>query len=191
MYHRAMRSHGILKDTLATCTLCAKHKPGKPGETPLYTQIETKGDTIEFYVPFRMKRHELASLLRGADSPDALDKAICGVRSQRSLLEVATDLLAFEHMRKAIPGLEGMLGDPVWLILLDLFVRESHGKTTSVSSATIASGAPATSALRYITTLTSIGIIIRRAHPNDERSALLSLSNDARSAICSILKKAR
>lgn len=79
--HRAMRWHGILKDTLATRTLCAKHKPGKPGETPFYTQIEPKVDTIEFYVPLRMQRDELASLLRGTESPHTLDKAICRERS--------------------------------------------------------------------------------------------------------------
>ena len=155
---------------------------------PLRTDYEIEEDTVVFHIPVRLKRRDIATII--SESPKS--KLICHFDTRsRTLLEVAKDLLAYEHMRTNIPGLEGLLGDPSWQILLDLFVREGDGKATTVTSATIASGAPMTTALRYLTILGSIGFVIRRPHPHDERSVLLSLSNNARAAICNVLKNAR
>lgn len=156
----------------------------------MQSKFEEMGDFVLFHVPLRLPRKDLAMLLRDTDVPERWKSSVQDGQRYRSLLNIAQDLLAFERARKAIPGLEGMLGDPVWLILLDLFVREAEGKTTTVSSATLASGAPATSGLRYVTALTSMGFLKRARHPDDERSILLSLSNEARTAIGKILQKA-
>jgi hypothetical protein len=156
----------------------------------LQSQFETIGDIVVFHVPLRMRRAELAAFLGDTEAVGHRGNSDRGDKRYRSLLNVAQDVLAFERARKAIPGLEGILGDPAWLILLDLFVRGAEGRTTTVSSATLASGAPATTGLRYVTTLTALGYLERTPHPDDDRSVLLSLSHDARIAIAKILRKA-
>jgi DNA-binding MarR family transcriptional regulator len=50
-------------------------------------------------------------------------------------------------------------GDPSWNILLDLTLSHFESKRISVSSASIASGAPGTTALRHLTRLEDAGFI--------------------------------
>ena len=154
-------------------------------------QADQNAELVSFNVPVQMKRSELRALLEDRIGPDDFYGSGEPRSTYRSLLDVAKGQLAFERSRKSFPGLGNILGDPVWLILLDLFVRETEGKNTSVSSSTIASGAPATTALRYVATLTSMGIIMRNPHPYDHRSVLLSLSIGSRAAICDVLRQAR
>lgn len=154
----------------------------------MQTHMETDGNDIVFNVPVRVSRSELTELMESQGSPLAGQ-----IRERRggrngSLLEVAKSMRAYEEARKKIPGLAAIFGDPAWMILLDLYVRGFEGKTTSVSSATLASGSPATTGLRYVTALVSTGHIIRTRHPYDERSVLLTLSNETQRAISDILE---
>ena len=69
-----------------------------------------------------------------------------------------------------------LFGEPVWDILLDLYVRGASNQPTSVTSACIASGVPATTALRYIRLLERQGLVARRADAADARRNFLELS---------------
>jgi DNA-binding MarR family transcriptional regulator len=69
-----------------------------------------------------------------------------------------------------------LFGEPVWDILLDLYVRGASHQPTSVTSACIASGVPATTALRYIRLLEREGLVLRRADTADARRNFLELS---------------
>ena len=156
----------------------------------MQTHIESDGDEIVFSVPVRVSRRELKELL---DSELPLDSFKSHDRQQMgkgSLLDAAKRLVAFEHSRKAMPGIGGLFGDPAWMILLDLYIRGLEEKTTSVSSATLASGSPATTGLRYVSLLASSGHIIRSQHPHDERSVHVKLSSETRRAISQILENA-
>lgn len=66
--------------------------------------------------------------------------------------------------------------DPAWSILLDLFEAFLTQRTRCVKSVTIASGAPMTTALRYLALLGDVGLIVRRADPTDRRRILVCLS---------------
>jgi hypothetical protein len=72
-----------------------------------------------------------------------------------------------------------LVGEPAWDILLDLFVQQSKGKRVSVTSACIASRAPPTTALRWITSLIENGMLVRTEDSGDRRRAYLELSQSS------------
>ncbi|NWK94351.1 hypothetical protein DM806_01350 [Sphingobium lactosutens] len=70
--------------------------------------------------------------------------------------------------------------DPAWDIMIDLYISAADHKQISISSACMASGAPPTTALRYLASLTDAGIIIRTADARDGRRIFVRLSDEAR-----------
>ena len=102
--------------------------------------------------------------------------------TQAQLIALAKSLLTERRLRsKHFANLE--LGEPVWDILLDLYVCNQTGRFVSVSSACIAAYVPPTTALRYITMLVSQGIMLRVADKSDARRVFLVLSDETRLAI--------
>lgn len=73
--------------------------------------------------------------------------------------------------------------DPAWDILLDLLRAELAMQRVSVSSLCIASGVPATTALRYLKTMAQQGMIIRHADPRDGRRVFVELAPEVSSAL--------
>lgn len=69
--------------------------------------------------------------------------------------------------------------DPVWDMLLDLYAAHYEGHSVSVSSLCIAAAVPATTALRWIKTLTAKGIFVRSRDEHDGRRVYVDLSQDA------------
>lgn len=98
-------------------------------------------------------------------------------------------LLACELKRRKLPQIAPLLGDLTWALLLDLFVRDAESKVTSVSSATIGTGMPMTTALRYLESLVSSGYVQRCPHPSDERVVLISLTPYGQSNIAAMIAK--
>lgn len=70
----------------------------------------------------------------------------------------------------------GLFADPVWDMLLDLWVARASGRLVSVSSLCIASAVPPTTALRWIERLASDGYVLRSSDPRDSRRRHVSLS---------------
>jgi hypothetical protein len=69
-----------------------------------------------------------------------------------------------------------MFADPAWDILLDLLAARLEGKSVSVSSLCIAASVPATTALRWISSMTEKGNLVRRQDPTDARRIFIDLS---------------
>lgn len=69
--------------------------------------------------------------------------------------------------------------DPVWDMMLDLYAAHHERQPVSVSSLCIAAGVPATTALRWIKTLTARGWFKRTRDDRDGRRVYVSLSDDA------------
>jgi DNA-binding MarR family transcriptional regulator len=74
---------------------------------------------------------------------------------------------------------EELFADPAWDMLLDLYAAELGQIRVSVTSLCIASNAPTSTALRWISSLESEGLIERRGDPLDGRRFFLSLTRDA------------
>lgn len=73
-----------------------------------------------------------------------------------------------------------VFADPVWDMLLDLYAAHYELKPVSVSSLCIAAAVPATTALRWIKTMSAHGWIVRARDDNDGRRVYVHLSEDAR-----------
>lgn len=86
----------------------------------------------------------------------------------------------FLHQRRVRDKMFGddakLFGEPSWDILLDLYARRG-GKPVSVSSAAVASRVPATTALRWIATLETRGLVFRKPDVDDLRIRWLELTD--------------
>jgi DNA-binding MarR family transcriptional regulator len=71
---------------------------------------------------------------------------------------------------------EELFADPAWDMLLDLTQAEIAQVRVPVSSLCIAAAVPATTALRWIKTLTENGMLLRRADPHDGRRVFVEMA---------------
>jgi len=78
---------------------------------------------------------------------------------------------------------EELFADPAWDMLLDLLQAEIAQLRVPVSSLCIAAAVPATTALRWLKTMVSQGIFVRRADPHDGRRVFVELAPEASQAI--------
>ena len=78
---------------------------------------------------------------------------------------------------------EELFADPAWDMLLDLLQAEIAQLRVPVSSLCIAAAVPATTALRWLKTMTQQGIFLRRADPHDGRRVFVELAPDASKAL--------
>jgi DNA-binding MarR family transcriptional regulator len=105
------------------------------------------------------------------------------------------DLAAFaRHLYKERRARDEMLGgdlfgDPMWDLMLELYAAAGEGEKVSVSSACAASGAPASSAIRYIKAMTKRGLLVRDDCPTDARRVYVRLSNHGRQVMTDLLNR--
>ena len=78
---------------------------------------------------------------------------------------------------------EELFADPAWDMLLDLLQAEIAHLRVPVSSLCIAAAVPATTALRWLKTMVSNGLFVRRADPHDGRRVFVELSAEASRAL--------
>ncbi len=76
-----------------------------------------------------------------------------------------------------------LFADPAWDMLLDLMAARMEHKRVSVSSLCIAAAVPATTALRWIKSMTDEGLFVRRADNNDGRRIFIELSERTAAAM--------
>ncbi|KQM64178.1 hypothetical protein ASE75_09235 [Sphingomonas sp. Leaf17] len=78
---------------------------------------------------------------------------------------------------------DGLLEDPAWDMLLDLFAAALEGRSVSVSSLCIAAAVAPTTALRWIGRMVDAGLFVRHADPQDRRRVFIALSPRADDAM--------
>lgn len=76
-----------------------------------------------------------------------------------------------------------LFADPAWDMLLDLYAARLERQPVSVSSLCIAAAVPATTALRWIKTMTDAGLFLREADPLDGRRIFIALAEGAHDAM--------
>lgn len=81
-----------------------------------------------------------------------------------------------------------IFGEPVWDMMLDLFIRQHDRSTTSISSLCIAARVPQTTALRWVTAMITAGFFIREQDPFDRRRSYVALSADVRERLAQLLQ---
>jgi DNA-binding MarR family transcriptional regulator len=78
---------------------------------------------------------------------------------------------------------KNLFADPAWDILLDLYAAQLEEQKVSVSSLCIAASVPPTTALRWISTMTEDGLLIREHDPDDARRVFIQLSDMTRESL--------
>ena len=76
-------------------------------------------------------------------------------------------------------------------MLLDLYLASGDGKSISVSSACIASRAPATTALRWLRRMEQLGLVARVNDDNDRRRVYVTITDAAKRALTDWLLSVR
>ena len=76
-----------------------------------------------------------------------------------------------------------LFADPAWDMLLDLLQAEIAQLRVPVSSLCIAAAVPATTALRWLKTMVSQGLFVRRADPHDGRRVFVELAPETSHAL--------
>lgn len=104
--------------------------------------------------------------------PDAIDfMAVEMVRRAQKILASRRARLSF------LP--REVFGEPAWDMLLDLFISSHEDRPISVSSACIASGVPATTALRWLSMMEEHGLIERTSDHADRRRVYVAITDSA------------
>lgn len=106
-----------------------------------------------------------------------------------SLVAFAKRLLSERRLRERHFDKQ-LFGEPVWDLLLDLFIAYEECRDISMSSAAIAANVSATTALRYVAMMTDQGMIVRRADASDARRVYVSLSAESRARVAEYLASA-
>lgn len=78
---------------------------------------------------------------------------------------------------------EHLFADPAWDMLLDLLQAEVAQLRVPVSSLCIAAAVPATTALRWLKTMTEQGLFLRRADPHAGRRVFVELAPQTSNAL--------
>lgn len=97
--------------------------------------------------------------------------------NNKSKAAIARRRLASRRLRDRFFD-HGLFVEPAWDMMLDLYASHYEGKRISVSSLTIASSVPATTALRWISKLADSGQMIREPDPSDRRKVYITLAPD-------------
>ncbi len=139
----------------------------------------------------------IARTLAALSGPTAPERGLFqGNRSNEDLSDLIIDAQALRsiirarRMRDQFFDSE-IFADPAWDMLLDLMAARIEGQAVAVSSLCIAASVPPTTALRWIKTMTDLGLFIRVADPNDRRRVFIELSPQAVDAMIGYLGSVR
>ena len=123
----------------------------------------------------------LARLSTGPGSPAVKPVADRGDAPQVNA-ETVRSVIRARRLRSRFFS-EELFADPAWDMLLDLLQAEIAQLRVPVSSLCIAASVPATTALRWIKTMTEQGLFVRRADPHDGRRVFVELAPEASNAM--------
>lgn len=104
------------------------------------------------------------------------------------LIAEAKNSLIARRARSAFVD-SSILNEPGWDMLLALYIAEESEARNSISRLTEFSGAPLSTALRWIDHLGRLGLTSRVAHPTDVRTSFVELTNEGRDALDSYFNR--
>lgn len=160
----------------------------------------TGGSTVEYAV--RSLRIRAADFLQKPVSPLEVKRVVDRIRlttarpapepqeylselSQGGLLKVAISMASNRHI------VAKDMAEGAWLILVEANLFQLEGKALHVTSACMASGAPLSTAVRYINELERRGLLERVADHQDGRRTVLRITETGILLVQSYLKRLR
>lgn len=102
-----------------------------------------------------------------------------GVAERRTAITAAAkDLYRARRRRERhFAHLSCAFGEPIWDLMLDLFVAQRERRPISISSACLAANVPATTGLRWLQHMEINSIVVRVPDPVDRRRAYVRLAD--------------
>jgi DNA-binding MarR family transcriptional regulator len=82
---------------------------------------------------------------------------------------------------------KSMFGEPAWDMLLELFINQDFGARLAVGRLCELSGAPSTTALRWLDYLEKQKLVVREPNPTDRRTEFVEITEKGRSAMAQYL----
>jgi predicted transcriptional regulator len=102
--------------------------------------------------------------------------------SRAALVERAREEFGNRRRRTTIFE-RSMFGEPAWDMLLALYILDVSGQRQTTGALMQFSGAPVTTARRWLDYLVENGLALRSHHPTDQRIMFVSLTEKGRSAL--------
>jgi hypothetical protein len=124
----------------------------------------------------------LARLSTGPGAPPPAPESLPGADVPPLSADTVRSVIRARRLR-ARYFREELFADPAWDMLLDLLQAEIAQLRVPVSSLCIAAAVPATTALRWLKTMVSQGIFLRRADPHDGRRVFVELAPESSQAL--------
>jgi DNA-binding MarR family transcriptional regulator len=101
---------------------------------------------------------------------------------------IARALLDSRRARRDLLG-ANLFSDPAWDMLLTLFAAAERSEMLSVSQLCASSAVAQTTALRWVDSLETAGLVTRALDPGDARRTLIALSPAARDKMRILLRR--
>lgn len=134
----------------------------------------------------RAARRLLKLLLQedSATSEEQLETPVkaTGDSTRAALLSRAKEEFGNRRRRTTIFG-SAMFGEPAWDMLLALYILDVSGQRQTTGALMQYSGAPVTTARRWLDYLVENGLARRAHHPTDQRVMFVSLTEKGRNAL--------
>jgi DNA-binding MarR family transcriptional regulator len=131
-----------------------------------------------------------ARVFRSLEKIASRPALMTGARAKpEHLVMLAKRIHAFRATRKQFFDTE-LFAEPGWDILLSLYIAEREGYRMNMSSACLESGAPDTTAVRWLETFFELGLARKRANPLDARSKFVELTSEALESMDRLLERA-
>lgn len=105
----------------------------------------------------------------------------------RALTRLAAEILEERSKRLKLFD-QDFFGEPAWVMLLDLYISNSSFKRQSTTSLCFGAGTPATTALRWLSTLERRGLVSREMDPYDRRRTLVDLTMTGKALVSAYLR---
>jgi DNA-binding MarR family transcriptional regulator len=153
------------------------HRPRSDDQEDTIT-VTVKGSDLSGMV--EVLRQLLAQFeILAADQPST---PVVRVSNRPAMREWARRILALRRARISILN-KSMFGEPAWEMLLELYVNKDYGARLSVGRLSELSGAPATTALRWLDYLEKEKLVAREPNPTDRRTEFVELTEKGCSAM--------
>ena len=117
-----------------------------------------------------------AEVLRGRLDAEAAHELAKGTRASVSPAQVRA-IIAARRLRRHYLDLDDE--DATWALLVELLSARMEGRWFAITEVAAAAEVPPTTSLRRLKTLEDLGLVVRRACPNDGRTVLIDLTDEA------------
>jgi CheY-like chemotaxis protein len=166
--------HAGFDDAIAAIRLGARDMLTKPLDLPKLVQAVKSAQLAH---KLRVRPQTLAAATDG-DTERKAEAANPTARKRAAL----KDLKAMRRLRaQYFPS--DLFSDPCWEMLLDLYDAFLADAEVTVTSLGVASGVPATTALRRMDTLQGHGLIVRAEDKDDKRRTIIKLTDPGLAAV--------